>query len=164
MVSAQAEAALYGKLSTRFNSLLAGVAAAYAIQPFTIDFASAPKSPNFFLGNIDVEDIEKNTVYSLPLMTLYSVQSVNQYRQKPAAFSGTVRLGVDCALSWRGGNAYQDFNQTAHAVEDVMNTINNELAQAGFVVSVSMDRGPVKRGQQNWVQLLRFNFLFEILS
>lgn len=161
-ISGRARAALFGLYSARFNTLLSTVAPAYGVQPFTIDFTSVPKSQNFFWGALDPNDLEDSTVYKLPLMTLYTTQSANQHRQKPATFSGVVRLGSDVVLSWRGGNANQDFEALADALEDVMNTIANELAQLGHVVSMGMDRGPVKRGQQNWWQLLRFSFLFEV--
>lgn len=164
-VSASARAALYARLSARFNTLLATVAPDYGVQPFTINFTDVPRSPNFFLGQLDPGELEETTVYKLPLMALYSVQSGNQTLNKPAFFSGVVRIGLDVWLSWRGGNAYQDFESLGDAVEDVMNTISNELANLGLVARMGLDRGPLKPAeQQNWVQLLRFSFLFEVIA
>ncbi|WP_321471150.1 hypothetical protein [uncultured Paludibaculum sp.] len=163
-ISARARAALYGLLSARFNTLLSTVAPAYGAQPFTIDFLSAPKSVNFFWGALDPDDLEETTVYKLPLMTLYSSQSANRHAQKPATFAGVVRMGSDVVLSWRAGNANQDYEALGDALEEVMNTLADELAQRNWVVSMGMDRGPVRRGQQNWYQVLRFSFMFEVLA
>jgi hypothetical protein len=163
-ISKAARTALYGRLSARFNDIFAAIAPGYGVQPFVIDFASAPDSANFFYGQIDPNDIEDTTPYTLPLMTLYTVQSVNQHRQKPANFSGAVVLGTDVVLSFLKSAARQDFESIADAVEEAMNTISNELALQGVVVDVSMARGPVKRGQKNWWQLLRFNWRFEVLA
>jgi len=163
-ISARARAALLGALSARFNPLLSALAGDYGVDPFTLDFISVPKSQNVFLGAIDPSDLEATTVYKLPVLAVYTSASVNQRKQLPATFAGIVRMGADVALSWRGGSAQQDFESLGDAIEDVMNQIANELAQAGWVVTMSMDRSPVKRGQQNWYQLLRFSFLFEVLA
>lgn len=164
-ISARATAFLRTRLSARFNTLLAEVAPAYGVQPFTIDFNSAPKSLNFFLGELDPADLEKTTPYKLPCMCLYTKQSSNQHRAKMRAFSGTVRVNLDVVLSYRDGNAYVDFDALGHAVEDVINTITEEMAASTFCATdVVISRSPVKPGQGNWFQILQCSFLFELDS
>jgi hypothetical protein len=169
-ISKRVRAALFARLSARFNTVLAAAAASYGVQPFTIDFNSVPGSPNFFYGQLDPDDIEESSTFKYPLMTLYTVTSANQAAQKPALFAGVVRVGLDVHLSWRQGKATIDFEAMGDLVEETMTTVMNDLTQQNWGSNVlysgkmGLDRGPVRMGGENWRQQLRFSFLFDVVA
>jgi hypothetical protein len=162
LVSAVATAALDSFLSARFNTLIAEAAALTGATSFSIDFS--PGSVNYFRGQFTLDDLVKSSRIKLPVMTRYSMQSANQRSQMSANFAGVVRLGIDVFLEWRGGNALPDHEKDGHMVEAAMNQLTNELANAGYPVRMSCDRGPIKPGEKNWVQAITFSFLWEVVN
>lgn len=168
-LSGQVRAGLYNRLAASFNTKLAEAARQFSIQPFTIDFASAPKSPNFFFGQLDPDDIEDSSVFKYPLMTVYTLQSADKNSPKPATFGGAIRGHVDIHLSWRGGNATIDFEALGDALEAVMWSIFKDPTAQNWGLNIGLaqmglDRGPHRFGAENWRQLLRFTFLFEVVG
>jgi len=169
-ISKRVRAALYGRLSARFNSTLAAICTRDSLTAFSIDFASWPKSVNFFTGQLDPAEIEESTPLKYPLVTLYTAGSVSQCLQKPATFAGLVTAGIDVHLSWRGGNVSMDMEAMGDAVEETMVSIMNDLTQQSWGANVIYDgkirlqRGAQHFGAENWRQLLRFSLNWEVVA
>lgn len=168
-ISKRVRSALFARLSRVFNDRLQALSADYGVQPFTIDFNAVPKSSSFFFGRLDPVDIEESSVFRYPFMCVYTRQSANQTRQKPATFSGVVNAGVDIHLTWLQSAANQDFETLADCVEETVIGIMNDLTTQnwgqGIIYSgqIGCDRGMVTTGAKNWRQKLTFTMVFEVV-
>ncbi len=159
-------------LNATFNAL----AATYGVPAtLAIDFSPlSSKSKNFAIANVDADEWVESGAFNFPLVTMYTDRLVNENHQKFHQFSGTVQADIKVWLSWRQERLRIDtFEPLAWCMEEAIITVFNRARNAflgdqdwGNVVvyngDISLNKTPVKRGDQMWGQVLWFKLLFEV--
>lgn len=149
-----------------FNAAYNSIAASYNIPPINLNYTSL--SQDFYIGQVNADDLEKSGIFKYPLMALYVVDATNQNFQKFAKFSGNIRVNVDFWQSWGSLRGLHDFEIYGDVFEqafiDVLNRENNQNFGAPLVYNgdVVIKRGPVALGGQNWRQRITATSLFQV--
>jgi hypothetical protein len=127
-------------------------------------------SDNFFFGRLSPALLEQSTPFRYPLLTIDTLRSQNNPRGiKVTEFGGQVSAVIDVHLSWTEDSAIQDFASWADAFEDALYaTMNDDTAFVGGNViynrDISVNRGPIVFGAQNWRQSLSCPVSFLVLN
>ncbi len=128
-ISARPLEALLAKLrnpNTGFNFQMQAKASAYRLPPLKLDFPPDIYSNNtndFFLGQINPEQISDQGPVGHNRAWLYAYSSDNQNFEKPNNFSGLVRVGLDFNLEWTCSASDQNFEAPSLLLEDVVSEI-----------------------------------------
>jgi hypothetical protein len=140
-----------------FNANFETVCEAYNINPFFIDFGA--KSKNFYQSYIGYNELIQTSNFKFPVMCLYTTKTQNQNTEFSRLFSGTSGLGIDVYLSWPKSSAVLDTETLGDAVSDAMyNMFNHQTASYGDILpngDLTIQRGPLVLGGDNWLQLLQ---------
>jgi hypothetical protein len=166
-------------LSATFNTTYAANATAFypaAPPTMVINWTTPPNtnSSNFFRGRLKVEDIIGTGVFTFPLVTAYAIGALNKNLQKFQEFAGFVNCGFDFHLS---GNQYQidrllsDYESWPDCVTktflDAVVTPNVYAGWSGnglvYNGDVKIDRLPVRRTAENWLQTVQFVLTGEVV-
>ena len=98
-------------------------------------------------------------------------QSVVQGMVTPSEFSGIVQVNVDFYLSFASDRAPADAESLPDMVEDAMYETFNSPTNGGLVPSgmlynneMSLNRGPLLFGGQNWQQLNRYTLTYRLYT
>jgi hypothetical protein len=151
------------RLAAAYELTLGEVCLEMAIaRPQAIVFEFDRKSPNFFQGQLDPDDIEGTTTKSYPIAVLWTQAAVNESREKFHLFSGDVTAFLDIYLSWRPAAALRDYETLGDAVEatlfrvfhdpDWVESYHGAIAYTG---DLSVVRGPVQTAGEHWRQQIR---------
>lgn len=112
-----AATAILGNDFTGFNARLESLIAEYNLpKDFRVDWDN--NSVTFFQGYIDASQADGSQIASWPAVFVYTSNLVNENRQKPRTFSGTITLHIDVWLRFRDGVEQDDIESVCDAVED----------------------------------------------
>ncbi len=155
--------------ATGFNAQLGGISQDYGIAPFFLEFTLP--SRNVVYGYLDDEEVNVSQIFEFPGAIIYSTESINERRLKPARFSGFVNQYIVLYLRYRKLDdadiqANQpdfsgDLEKFPDAVEDAMNS----SLEAGRAILAALgvnlenyraDRGPIQSFGDGHVQVLTF--------
>jgi hypothetical protein len=150
-----------------FNATLAQVASTMGLPPFgQIDWLVTSK--NFFLGQLDPEDMQKTGVFCYPMLVLYVLESLNSNTEKFRKFAGDVHCVLEVNMSWsqRGGvHSFESYlNCFESTVIDVINRATNQVWSPGIMYNgqIRGKRGPLRMGGLNFIQKIAFSMLFQV--
>jgi hypothetical protein len=148
--------------SIGFNTRFAELAGDYGVDLVSIDWG--PHSRQFFQGALDRADLEDTTATRGPMVALYVARSANGNLQKFCTFSGTVTVGLDFHLTWRQSRAGRDYESLGDAIEEaIFRTFNEtEFGEVVYNGDLSLERSPVEKGGEHWIQTLTFAATFEV--
>lgn len=169
-ISQAAVDAVFARLSdtaTGFNVTIAAACAAYAVPSFfTLNFSGT--SQNFFLGQLDPDELEQSSPFKYPMACLYSIESQSTQIQKFNKFSGAVRAVLDCYVTWKSAKVIQNFDRYASIVEDtIVDVINRERNQnwpypVVYNGNLHVKKGPVRFAGENFRQQIAGAMDFEV--
>lgn len=138
----------------------------FAFEPYTIDW-TLPGSESFMLAQLDPEMVEVSQWIKVwPAATLYGVESITENSVKFTTFSGTLALGLDFWLMYRGlkeirtygndldtrGN-YESVGSASLAVADSLLRHSSRLRDVGVVLGNRVSgKAPVQIEGDGWAQ------------
>jgi hypothetical protein len=116
--------AVLSLLQANFNTTLSGLAAAYGIDPFAIDFTSG--STNFAVSHIDPSNIERCQFTEFPAACLYTSDAADNGETKNMHFCGQVQAHIDFYVRDKDGVEGFDTESLFDAIEDAVLTLLND--------------------------------------
>jgi hypothetical protein len=135
-------------------------------KPLVIDFVG--RSNNFIKGQVAPDMLEQSSIFTYPLMCVYTRESQQTGTQKFNQFSGVVQVVVELYLTWKamvGSNDFQAWGSCAESVfVDIFNRIENQDWPAYVVYNgmVQCRLGPLSFAGENWRQRVGCSLLFEV--
>jgi hypothetical protein len=161
--------------TTGFNAKLGALGQSYGIQPFSLEFALP--SRNVVYGFLTPDEVEVSQITDYPAAVIYSNESVDEKRLKPATFSGFVNLVIDLYFAFQKLDAPDygvnqpdfdgDFEKWLDAAEDAMVSCLKEgrtiMQPLGVnYVNYRADRDPIQSLGDGHFQKLTFTLGFEV--
>lgn len=152
-----------------FNAQLGSIAASYGIMAFSLEFGSGSK--NVVYGYLDDQEVNVSQIFEFPGAIIYSTESINERKLKPARFSGFVNQFIVFYLRYRKYDDDDlmvnqpdfdgDYEKFADAVEDAMNEALEDGRPILSALNVNIenyraDRGPIQSLGDGHVQVLTF--------
>jgi hypothetical protein len=154
-----------------FNAALANLGPTYGIQPFYLEFALPSK--NVVYGFLTPEDVDISEIWEYPGAVIYSTESVEEHRIKPAVFSGFVDEHIDIYCVQRSiigqntGSNQPDFDgnyeKLPDAIEDAMSEAIKRPAGRAITaaygvnnVEYKVTRDPIEPVGDGYIQRVAF--------
>jgi hypothetical protein len=127
---------------------------------------------NFFPGQVTPDIIDATGISRYPICSVYTAAADDIHLQTPALFAGIVRIGVDWWESFLDESPPLDPESSADAIEDAMYTAFNSQEYYGLLNNsgisynneMSVIRGPLQPGGDNWVRLSRYSLIFRRIT
>lgn len=173
-IAARPLEALLAKLrdgSTGFNKQMDAKAPNYKVKPWKIEFPVdlySNNTTNFFLGQINPEQISEQGAVGHNRAWMYAFSSDNMNYEKPSNFSGIVRVGLDFNLEWTCSGKDQNFETPSLLLEDVVSEIIQPYNSQNWGLDViyngafSCQRTAVDQSQSGSTLSLRQMVLFRL--
>lgn len=169
-VSQQVLDAVYDRLSAAngFNAGVAAQAPLYGLSPTFCVIDWSTTSNNFFMDQIDSEDLDSSAPITFPFACLYTLESKQMGLQKFAQFSGLVQCVFEVSLSWTDLRGKSRGGYYASCIEDVMLDVMNRVGNQNWPAHVSYNGniqcrpGRTAYGQQNWKKKIGFLMTFQV--
>ena len=162
--------ALLADQTIGFNRQIDALSIDWNVPGFTIDFIDA-NSMTFLIGQVQPEALFESMDIRLPLMTLDSVQSVNQNVVKWAAFAGTATAIIDVHIDW-AGTRVNDFGTFSNMIESgLYMTLNQQDAEFNWQAygllyngMIGVAKSPIRPGARNWFRTVSAQMSFKIIK
>lgn len=133
----------------------------------TIDWTGLQRK-QVWIGQVDPSTIGGATATVFPAASIAVTGTQHTGIEKFREWSGDVTAQIAIALTWRRASAVPDFDEQADLAEDAMySTLHDRawLSAAGhgmtFANSIEA-RGPIEQTGQHWLQVMLFQFTFEV--